>query len=316
MALSQAQLFRILKNHYIEGYTQREIAKQEGLSTATISRAIREGIEKGYVTITLNLPTNSVPGLENSIQEKFGLDKVFVSHVNVDDHDVIMKDIAVAFAEHLDTVIKPGDIIGLSWGRTLAGVMPYLPNKEVENVAFIGMNGAVSSNIGNTSIEQVVRTFSQHFGAKGYWLPLPSYVSNSHLIDELKKDEPIESLFRIIEQANIAIFSVGGMLTSSLLYSSGYFTPEGYKDMKGKGYVGDICSRLYKADGTYDEADFKNISTGITLEELKQKQRKICIVADPEKASALQGALHGGYVDELFVDERTASALLQLEEIR
>ena len=91
MAISDAQLFRILKDHYAQGMTQREIAKQEGLSTATISRAIREGIERGYVTITLNLPTDSVPDLENTIKQTFGLQRVCVVKASVDDPDVILQ---------------------------------------------------------------------------------------------------------------------------------------------------------------------------------------------------------------------------------
>lgn len=316
MAISQAQLFRILKEHYVEGMTQREIAKQERLSTATISRVIRDGIEKGYVKITLNLPTNTMPDLENTIKTRFGLDRVYVSRVNVDDPDVILQDVAVTFADYMESLIKPGDIVGLSWGRTLSALARKLNGKEVENVTFVSMSGGVSSNINDTSVEQVVRAFAKPFGAKAYWLPLPSYVSNSRLADELRKDDHIEFLFEQIRKANIAIFSVGGLIPTSLLFNSGYFTRQGYKEMKEKGYVGDICSRFFKEDGSYTDDDLYNRSIGITLDELKKKKQKICIVADPAKARALQGALHGGYVDELFVDERTALELLRLEGLQ
>lgn len=314
MAISDAQLFRILKDHYAQGMTQREIAKQEGLSTATISRAIREGIERGYVTITLNLPTDSVPDLENTIKQTFGLQRVCVVKASVDDPDVILQDVAASFADYMDILIRPGDSIGLSWGRTLAALASCLHPKTVENVSFVSMNGGVSSSISDTSVEQVVRAFARAYDAKAYWLPLPSYVSNGQLADALMKEDYVEAFFRQVAGTNIAIFSVGGLITTSLLFNSGYFTEEGYRELIKKGYVGDICSRFFKADGSHKDNELYNRSIGITLEELKQKPRKICIVADVQKAKALQGALHGGYIDELFVDEKTATELLKLEK--
>ena len=314
VAISDAQLFRILKDHYAQGLTQREIAKQEGLSTATISRAIREGIERGYVTITLNLPTNSVPDLESRIKQKFGLSRVCVVKAGVDDPEMILQDVAASFADYMDILIKPGDSIGLSWGRTLAALASSLHPKTVENVSFVSMNGGVSSSISNTSVEQVVRAFARAYDAEAYWLPLPSYVSNGQLADALMKEEYIEAFFRQVASTNIAIFSVGGLITTSLLFNSGYFTEDGYRELIKKGYVGDICSRFFKADGSHKDDELYNRSIGITLEELKQKKKKICIVADVNKAKALLGALHGGYIDELFVDEKTATEVLRLEE--
>ena len=61
MAVSREQLFRILKEHYILDMSQKEIAKLEKLSTATISRLMKEAKAQGYVKIELNLPDNSVP---------------------------------------------------------------------------------------------------------------------------------------------------------------------------------------------------------------------------------------------------------------
>ena len=176
------------------------------------------------------------------------------------------------------------------------------------------MNGGVSSSISNTSVEQVVRAFARAYDAEAYWLPLPSYVSNGQLADALMKEEYIEAFFRQVASTNIAIFSVGGLITTSLLFNSGYFTEEGYKELIKKGYVGDICSRFFKADGSHKDDELYNRSIGITLEELKEKKKKICIVADVHKARALLGALHGGYIDELFVDEKTAKEVLRLEE--
>lgn len=173
------------------------------------------------------------------------------------------------------------------------------------------MNGGVSGDISDTGVEQVIRTFAKAFDARGLSVQLPSYVSNRRLADELKKDENVERMLEVVQRANIAIFSVGALASSSLLFSTGYFSYEGFQKMKQEGYVGDICARFFKADGSCENDELNRRGLGISLDDLRKKKKKICIVADPIKADALYGALIGGYVDDLFVDKKTALKLLE-----
>lgn len=311
--IENALLYRILKEHYMQGLSQKKIAQIEGVSTATVSRAIKEGIKKGYVKISLELPENSVPNLEEKIKKRYGINTVYVSDIMVEDPNIILYDVAVAFVNHFNSVINPGDIVGLSWGRTLSAIARFLKPKEIKDLTFVTLNGGVCRDVSETGVEQVVHAFAQPYHAKAYSLQLPFYVSNQQVAYELKKDKNIQFVFNLINEANIAVFSVGGLIPSSLLYGSGYLDVSDFEEMKKNGFVGDICSRFYKKDGMCVEDDLNNRSMGISLDDLKKKKRKICIVSDPEKAEALNGALNGGYIDDLFVDKKTALALLQIE---
>jgi DNA-binding transcriptional regulator LsrR (DeoR family) len=53
---------------------------------------------------------------------------------------------------------------------------------------------------------------------------------------------------------------------------------------------------------------------GISLDCLKQKKCNIGLVAGHDKYKAALAALRGGYITHLFIDEQTATLLLNEEE--
>ena len=312
MAVSREQLFRILKEHYILDMSQKEIAKFEKLSTATISRLIKEAKAQGYVKIELNLPDNSVPELEKKIRDRFGVSFVSVTRVQVDDQDMIIHDVAQPFSDYLYSIMKDGDVIGLSWGRTLCKMALDLHVREPRDVTFVSLSGGVTINVTETGVEQTVRRFASAFDAQGFAFPLPAYLANEVMKEAVLSDEQFSELFDLIRRAQIAVFSVGPLNTSSLLYESGYFSYPEMEELIHQGFVGDICGRLIRSDGNYEKEGEYTHSVGITLEELKKKQHKMCVVTQTDKAEVLACALKGGFIDELFVDESTAERLLRL----
>ena len=312
MAVSREQMFRILKEHYILDMSQKEIARLEKLSTATISRLIKEAKAQGYVKIELNLPDNSVPELEKKIREKYGVSYVSVTRVQVEDQDMIIHDVAQPFSDYLYSIMKDGDVIGLSWGRTLCKMALDLYVKEPRDVTFVSLSGGVTMNVTETGVEQTVRRFAAAFDAQGYAFPLPAYLSNELMKEAVLSDSQFLELFNLIRKAQIAVFSVGPLNTTSLLYESGYFSFHEMEELIRRGFVGDICGRLIREDGNYENEGEYTHSVGITLDELKKKQHKMCVVTQPEKAKVLHCALNGKYIDELFIDERTAEQLLKM----
>ena len=135
------QFYRILKKYYFLRMNQREIAESEELSTATVSRMINKAVEKGYVSFSLNLPVLTVSDLELAIRERYSLEKVSVARVDVEDTQLIARDVSSLVASYLNRIIQSGDVVGISWGNTLSKVVEWLKPGKVENVTVFGLNG-------------------------------------------------------------------------------------------------------------------------------------------------------------------------------
>lgn len=305
------QFYRILKKYYFLRMSQREIAESEELSTATVSRLINKAVEKGYVSFSLNLPVLTVSDLEHAIKEKYSLDMVSVARVDVEDAQLIARDVSSLAAGYLNRIIREGDVVGISWGNTLSKVVEWLKPKKVENVTVVGLNGSVSKNVSDTGAENIIRKFSENYQAAGYSIPFPSFVDNEEIVASIKSDSNIRQIFELIDRTRILIFSVGCIREDSVLVRAGYFEKEDYRELRRQGYVGDICSRYFKKDGSFLEDGLYKRVIGIDLNSLREKEKRVCVVMEPEKAESLAGALNGGFITSLFLDEITARNLLE-----
>ncbi len=83
-----------------------------------------------------------------------------------------------------------------------------------------------------------------------------------------------------------------------------------YRDL---GAVGVICGRFYDKEGMPVVADVDQRILGISLAQLRQIERKIFLAGGERGYDATLGALLGGYVTDLIVDEGTAEFLLACE---
>lgn len=101
------------KNHF----SQQEIAKRLNVSRPWVSKLLAKALELGIVKITIDSPLSGDSDLEETLQQKYNLQKVVV----IDRDDTYKDYVAQAAANYFISVIKPNDTIAVGWGN--AGVL-------------------------------------------------------------------------------------------------------------------------------------------------------------------------------------------------
>ena len=118
-------------------------------SRSKISRMLSEARELGIVEIRINEPWDRNETYEHEIQRKFGMQTVRVIRQRVaDDEEEALKDISRAtafYAFYLDSILKPGMTVGISWGTTLYHITRRIRENNPKNipVTVIPIMGAV-----------------------------------------------------------------------------------------------------------------------------------------------------------------------------
>jgi len=109
-----------------------------------------------------------------------------------------------------------------------------------------------------------------------------------------------------------AIFGVGGLGSGlqSHVYSANYLDETDLDHLKAAGVVGDVCTVMLRADGSWSGIPINDRATGMTPAELQMIPRRICVVSGPGKAVAVLGALRARVATDLVIDEETARAVL------
>ncbi len=312
MGIDIRQLVRVARMYYEFGCKQEEIAAKEGISRPSVSRLLDKAHKEGIVQIKVVYPLQPVRDLEEALKKEFNLKKVYVVPVIIDHPDAVRHDLGTAVAGFLKEIVNDGDIIGVSWGTTLPFVINNLGNCSKQRVTVVQLNGGVARSYLSTQAGAVVEGLVQAFGAVPYMLPVPAIVDSVELASAISADSNVKQTLDLGRRARIALFGIGRVSHQSVLVKAGYFRHGEYEELLNKGAVGDICSRYFRLDGSIADTELYNRTVGISLEELAAKEYSIAVANGEEKAEAILGALKGGYVNTLFIDECAARKCLSL----
>lgn len=123
-------------------------------------------------------------------------------------------------------------------------------------------------------------------------------------------EPPIKDHFEKMTKIDIAILGIGNHTPQSSIYNSGYLTDEEMEMLKNDNAVTDICGYGIDIDGNPVETVTTNRIIGINLDTLKTIPIRMGCSSGINKTQAVLGALRGGYINVLVIDEETANAVM------
>ncbi|CUH96708.1 hypothetical protein P22_2798 [Propionispora sp. 2/2-37] len=305
-------LVRVTKKYYLLDMKQDEIAQTENISKSTVSRLLAKAKELGYVKINLDFPVLAVEALEKELKDMFNLKHIFIAESFSKDERLILSSVSDGLSRYLNTIIADGDLIGVSWGETMTYMSENLKLSPKKGVKIVQLNGGVARRNISTLSERILINFADNYNAMSYFLNVPSFVDNSEIAKTIMQDSKIKEVLDLAEAADTVIFGIGYINKHSILVRAGYFSEEDYENLRAEGFVGDICSRYIREDGSHATGELYNRVIGISLESITKKENSIGVVIGAEKAKVTLAALKGGYVNSLFTDEVTAREIVSL----
>ncbi|WEV38837.1 sugar-binding transcriptional regulator [Lactobacillus sp. ESL0680] len=303
-----AQSAAIARLYYEDDLDQTEIAKQVGLSRPTVSRLLKLARETGVVKIQISNPLINGDHLSDRLSKKFNC-KISVVPSNFNGELTALNGVGAYAAQYLMRLIKPHDIVGLGWGKTMHVVTTNLEKRAVSDVQVVQLKGGVNINNEETYADESVTEFANAIGAAAHFLPLPPFFDNKVTKEIVEKDRFINKTLQLGRAANIAVYSVGTVRKDALLFQLGYFNKTQKKQLQEKA-VGDIVSRFIDRDGNIVSRGLDERTVGIELSDLKSKEHSILVASGILKAPVVYAVIKAGYANELILDQAIAQELL------
>ncbi len=306
---------RVSRMYYEWDMRQSEIAKQLGLSQATISRLLKRSEAEGIVRISVNLPKGVYTELEETLVKKFGLRDAIVVDCLEDNETMIQRELGAAAAYYLESIISPNEVIGISsWSATLLGLVDALPPvKRKPNVKVVQILGGV----GNPSVEahatRLTSRMAELIKGEAIYLPVSGVLASEAAQDILIADEVAQQAIRLFDKVTIALVGIGAIEPSPLLAQSGnIFSPEEYKLLRQANAIGDILERFFDQNGKLVETGLEKRVISMSLEQLSKVDRAIGVAGCSRKFEALLGALRGHWINILVTDRFNAKRLAEV----
>jgi len=133
---------RVARQFYLEGVSKVDIADQLGISRFRVARLLDSAREAGMVRIEIGLPGGNLDaGLSAELCSAFGLKHAFVFNFPDEDEEALRHRLGEAAGQALMDLIAPGDVLGMSWSRTLSGLTASLT--QLPPCPIVQLTGAV-----------------------------------------------------------------------------------------------------------------------------------------------------------------------------
>jgi len=297
---------RVARQFYLEGVSKVDIADRLGISRFRVARLLDSARESGLVRIEIGLPGGMLDaGLSAELCSAFGLTQAFVFNFP-DDESPLRQRLGEAAGQVLMDLIKPGDVLGLTWSRTLSGLAAALT--QLPPCPIVQMTGAVPPPDGRDLLE-LVRGVARIGGGPAHVFYAPMLLDDAQTAAAIRRQGDIAEAFALVPNVTIAVVAIGAWGPGlSTIYDA--ITPAEREALAALGVHAEVAGVFIGADGSprVTPLDSRMIVTPGPLFTLVPFV--LAVAYDPAKSSAVRAAIRGGLVHGLVTHTSLARALL------
>ena len=303
-------LVEVAKLYYEEQLTQAQIGRQLQTSRSTVSRLLKEAHRKGVVKITIDYKWARDSALERDLTNTFGLEQALVLRADGRAEDEMIDGLGYLAARYLTGIIQDDMVLGVSYGRSIAATVRHVAGGSRE-LTVLQVIGALGSGNPLQDGPDLARQLANSYGATYRYLHAPLLVESVETRDRLLQEPLVNDLLQTAKKADVILMGVSPLTAdASGLIFTGYLTKRDLGNLRKAGAVGHMCAQFFGAGGELIDTSFNERAITVGLETLKAIPTVVTVAGGKEKAAALRGALHGGYIDVLVTDDEAAKNVL------
>ena len=308
--MNQDLYIKIAFWYYTLHMTQDEIAKRLGFTRQRVNQIINSLVDQGIVSIHVHGYEGENVETESQLEQLFSLNQVIIAS-DYGDPAVALYKVANVAAQYLDKTIQQGDIIGVSWGQTLAEVIKNMEYQKKGNCRVVQLLGAQNIDYNAVKSDEIVRAMADKLDCPSCRFYAPVVVSYAETKHMLLQEKTIQQSFEWISRCNIGVLGIGELTESSTMCKIGYYSPADIKKLRADGFRADIAMNPVRLDGTTDHCFMEDRLINPSMDTIRHMKNAIGIACGTDKTEAILAVLRSGCLNTLIIDETTAKAVLK-----
>jgi DNA-binding transcriptional regulator LsrR (DeoR family) len=295
-------LHTVAKMHYIGELSQVQIAKQLGLSTATISRLLQRARSEGIVRIEVR-DVFASDELGSELARKLGLRQAEVV-------DAPGSGSLAALAAPLSRMLvaaelRAGDVLMIGWGRTVSAViesgLPRIPGVQV-----VPSTGGMQQHAQHFQSNEFSRRAAEATGGVPNFIHAP-YLPDPEVLDLFLSDSSVQRSVGLWDRIDAAVVGIGQPYGLERSASEPHSRPEA----ELADAAGDVVRHYFTRDGEVLDWRGEGRMIAVSAQQLRAAKLVIGLAAGEAKVPSILGAARAGLVTALITDTRTAESVLE-----
>ena len=301
------QALVVARRYFHDGKQKNVIAEELGISRFKVARLLEEAKSAGVVKISIESPAEVDLYLGEELAKKFGIRQVFVAKSSKDwpeSGDLLM---ATAAADYLMENIDLEDVLGISWGSSVARVVDRI--HTLPAIPIVQLVGGVRSSKLDANGSELVRRLSLLGRGEAFPLMAPLVLESESMASALRDEAAIVETLKQFRRVTVALVGIGawGPKNSSLFAE---LSTKDRENLTKSGAVADVCGMVLNAKGEQIQSSFQKRTVAISHSELSKVPKVIAVAGGVEKTEAVKASLKSGLLDVLVTDSTLAKKLL------
>ncbi|MBN9269693.1 MAG: sugar-binding transcriptional regulator, partial [Mesorhizobium sp.] len=289
--------------------TQNEIADVLGVGRVTIVRMLADARARNEVKISIESELSEIVRLERALERTFGLQQALVAPLSDPNADPIPA-ISARTGSFMSEAMKSGMRVGVGWGRTLFGTLPFISAKSLSDFRVISLLGGIGAARRFNPAEFAWR-FAQIFQGEGYLIPTPAVVDSIETKVALVERCGLNEIFEMADALDAVLLSVGGVASETTFYRDGFLTEKEREALVSHGAVGDLLFHFFDRNGDLVDHPINSRVMSVDVDRLRKAPIRILTSGGREKDDAMLGAMNLVQPTILITDEESARRMLE-----
>lgn len=309
-------LIKVAEMYFYERIPQIEISKKINVSTATVSRMLKEALERGIIKVQISNPNKQIDDLSQRLKQKFHLKAAIVTSLSneINNEYDLKKIIGKTAADYILTFLPPGSKVGIGPGLTVLEMVNSLQNCEkLMGLQIVPLMGGLGIEKIEYQVNKIASMLASFTGSRFHLLHAPAVVSSKKVKDVLLKEPVIVEITQMWDKLDYAIFSIGPQPVPSRNSIINIHDKDIWEEIiKTKG-TGEILGRIFDEKGNECDISWNHHLIAIPFDTLRNIPIKIAISGGSNKLESIYVALVRGWIDILITDSKTCKFLLERE---
>lgn len=303
------QLIQASRLYYELGETQSRVAELLGVTRPQVSRLLKRARAEGIVEIRIvDQATADSPAAE-ALRRRFGLAAVDLAPALVGPEEIGRRMIGRLAADVLRATIRDGAVVGIGDGASISAMADAIVSDEPLHETGATIVPLAGGYWFGGPAREPFRRVADGIGGVPLGLLAPGLVDDPATKTALCAHAGVRRILELWDRLEVAAFGIGGPVWSAAALGA-----EVAGELDRDGAVGEVLVSPFDLDGRFVCDALRDRTIAFDARELGRIPVRIGVAGGTAKVGPILGALRGGLMTILVTDQRTAEAVVALDD--
>ena len=301
------QLVRASRLYYELGETQNAIAEQLGVTRPQVSRLLKRARSEGVVEIRVVDRTSVDSPAADALRERFGLGAVHLAPTIAGPEELTRRMVGRLAAEVLRRALRPGEIVGIGEGLSIAATAAAL--EETSSEVDLTVVPLCGGHWTTGTEREPYRRVADAIDAPARGLMAPGLVDDAATQRSLLAHAGVRAIVELWDRLDVALYGIGAPSWSAAAVGERVD-----RELAAAGAIGEVLVAPFDIDGRFVCPTLRERVIAFDARSLGRVPVSIAVASGPGKVRPILGALRSGVVRTLVTDVASAEAVAALDE--